>query len=54
MLYSYAEKYNLPYNPNAKDFYTTNQLLDLRVRLHALALTLKKKQLFISENQKHR
>ena len=54
MLYSYAEKYNLPYNHNAKDFYTTNQLLDLRVRLHALALTMKKKQLFISENQKHR
>lgn len=54
MLYSYAEKYNLPYDHNAEDFYTTNQLLDLRVRLHALVLTMKKKQLLISENQKHR
>ncbi len=54
MLYSYAEKYNLPYDCNADDFYTTNQLLDLRARLHALVLTMKKKQLFIPENQKHK
>lgn len=49
MLYSYAEKYNLPYDCNAVDFYTTNQLLDMNVRLHALALTMQKK-LSISEN----
>lgn len=49
MLYSYAEKYNLPYDCNVVDFYTTNQLLDMNVRLHALALTMQKK-LSISEN----
>lgn len=54
MLYSYAEKYNLPYNYNEDDFNITNQLLDLRARLHALALTMKKKHLFISKNQKSR
>lgn len=53
MLYSYAEKYNLPYNPVADDFYTTNQLLDIRIRLHALALTMQKKQLLESGNEKH-
>lgn len=54
MFYSYAEKYNLPYDPNSEDFYTTNKLFDLSVRVHALVLTMKKKQLFVSENQKHR
>lgn len=53
MLYSYAEKYNIPYDSNATDFYTTNQLLDMRVRLNALALTMQRKQLLISENGKH-
>jgi len=53
MLYSYAEKYNLPYDCNSKDFYVINQLLDMKVRLHALALTMKKKQLLVSENKKH-
>lgn len=53
MLYSYAEKYNLQYDSDEKNFYTNNQLLDLRVRLHALALTMKKKQSLVSENQKH-
>lgn len=48
MLSSYAEKHNLPYDPNAIDFYTTNQLLDINVRLQALALTMQKK--LISEN----
>ena len=43
MLSSYAEKHNLPYDPNAPDFYTTNQLLDINVRLHALALTMQKR-----------
>lgn len=43
MLYSYAEKYNLPYDCNADDFYITNQLLDMKVRLHALALMMQKK-----------
>lgn len=37
----------------ADDFSITNQLLDLRARLHALALTMKK-HLFISKNQKSR
>ena len=53
MLYSYAEKYNIPYDSNATDFYTTNQLLDMRIRLNALALTMQKKQSLISENGKH-
>lgn len=43
MLYSYAEKYNLPYDDNSEDFYSTNQLLDIDVRLQALALTMKKR-----------
>ena len=51
MLYSYAEKYNLSYDSNKKDFYTTNQLLDMRVRLHALALTMQKK--YTKESSKH-
>ena len=51
MLYSYAEKYNLSYDSNKKDFYTTNQLLDMRVRLHALALTIQKK--YTKESGKH-
>lgn len=54
MLYSYADKYNLPYDCNANDFYTVHQLLDLRVRLHALVLTMQKKPFVISEKQKHR
>lgn len=44
MLYSYAEKYNLPYDSNAEDFYTIQQLLDLKVRMHALSLTIQKKK----------
>lgn len=52
MLYSYAEKYNLPYSSHGEDFYTNIQLLDMRARLHALALTMQKKQL-VSENKQH-
>ena len=53
MLYSYAEKYNIPYDPNANDFYTTNQLLDMRIRLYSLILTMQKKQSLASENENH-
>lgn len=53
MLYSYAEKYNLPYDSNAKDFNTTDKLLDLRIRMHALVLTMQKKQLHDLDNQRH-
>ncbi len=52
MLNSYAEKYNLPYDTNAKDFYLTHQLLDLRARLHALILTIHKKQSIIQEEKR--
>lgn len=52
MLNSYAEKYNLPYDMNAKDFYLTHQLLDLRARLHALTLTIHKKQAIIQEEKR--
>lgn len=54
MLYSYADKYNLHYDYNESNFYTTNQLLDLKARLHALILTMQKKKSFTSENQKQR
>ncbi len=53
MLYSYAEKYGLSYDSNTKDFYTTNQLLDLMVRMHALVLTMQRKQLLDSKNKRH-
>lgn len=52
MLNSYAEKYNLPYDINAKDFYLTHQLLDLKARLHALTLSMHKKQSIIQEKEK--
>lgn len=52
MLYSYAEKYHFPYDPHALDFSTTDQLLDLKARLHALALTMQKKQALAVENRK--
>lgn len=52
MLYSYAEKFNLPYAPLENDFFNASQLLDLRVRIHALYLTMKKKQIFNLETQK--
>ena len=48
MLYSYAEKYHLPYSYKAEDFYTTHQLLDMEIRLHALVLTMQKKQSLVS------
>ena len=48
MLYSYAEKYHLPYSYEAEDFYTTHQLLDMEIRLHALVLTMQKKQSLVS------
>ena len=51
MLYSYAEKCNLSYDSSKKDFDTTNQLLDIRVRLHSLALTMQKK--YTKESSKH-
>lgn len=53
MLYSYAQKYNIPYDPKATDFFTTNQLLDMKIRLHALTLTMCKKQSLALENGKH-
>ncbi len=40
MLYSYAEKYGFSYDSNADDFFTTDKLLDQRIRLHALSLTM--------------
>lgn len=43
MFYSYAEKFNLPYDSFSDEFYTINRLLDKDVRLHALALTMQKK-----------
>lgn len=54
MLYSYAEKYNLIYDFNKDNFYTTDRLLDLKVRIHALALTMQKKEIFTEDYQKHR
>ncbi len=51
MLYSYAINYGLPYD--TKDIYTTNQLFNLTARLHALYLTMQKKQLRNSQTQKH-
>ena len=53
MLYSYAGKYSLPYDVNTKDFYTTNQLLDMKVRLHALVLTMQNKYSVEIESGKH-
>ncbi len=52
MLYSYAEKYGLPYDFNAKDIYTTEKLLDLKIRLHALVLTMQRKQSLTSQQGK--
>lgn len=43
MLYSYCEKYNIPYNVNEKGFYTKNMLIDIQVRLDSLILTMNKK-----------
>lgn len=54
MLYSYAEKYNLSYDYNADDFYTTHQLLDRDIRLHSLALTMQKKNSHVSNNRKYK
>ncbi len=47
MLYSYAEKYNLPQNYD-NDFYNTQQLLDIQARIHALNLVMRKKQIKIT------
>ena len=48
MLYSYAEKYNLPQNYD-NDFYNTQQLLDIQARIHALNLVMRKKQIKINK-----
>ncbi|MDE6284678.1 MAG: hypothetical protein K2M17_02935 [Bacilli bacterium] len=55
MLYSYAEKYNLPYDAptNLSAFLTTDKLLDVRIRMHALALTMQKKLALESEDKRH-
>ncbi len=44
MLYSYAQKHNLPYDEKAGDFYTVNELIDIDARLLALRLTMEKKK----------
>ena len=43
MLYSYCEKYNIPYNVNEEDFYKVNMLIDIRARFDSLVLTMNKK-----------
>ncbi len=50
MLYSYCEKYNIPYDVNDNDFYTKNMLIDLQVRFDSLILTMNKKNI----NKKNR
>ncbi|MDE6292988.1 MAG: hypothetical protein K2L98_04830, partial [Bacilli bacterium] len=44
MLYSYAEKHGIPYDPNDEDFYTVNKLVDAHARLIALKMAMEKKQ----------
>ncbi len=53
MLYSYAEKYKLQYDVNSKNFYIETQLLDFRARLHALNLTMQKKNTLLLEHKNH-
>ena len=44
MLFTYAEKYDIPYDSSDPNFHEDNQILDLNVRMHILSLTMEKKQ----------
>ncbi len=44
MLFTYAEKYDIPYDSSDPNFHEDNQILDLNVRMHILFLTMEKKQ----------
>ncbi len=48
MLYSYAEKYGIPYDESMEDFYTVNKLVDAHARLMALKMEMEKKQSLVS------
>lgn len=50
MLYSYAEKYGIPYDESMEDFYTVNKLVDAHARLLVLKMTMEKKQNLASDS----
>lgn len=43
MLYSYAEKHNLPYDSSADDFWFVHELLDMKIRVRILIQMIRRK-----------